>query len=303
MQPYKLKTISDYHQALGISKPAHPLVSVINLDEFKPPEGNSRISVVFDFYLISIKRNLSGKIKYNYGQQSYDFDEGVMFFIAPNQVFSFEADQDLKSTGWMLLIHPDLLWNTPLAKTIKQYDFFGYSANEALFLSEKEETTITSIIQLIKQEYHANIDKFSQGLIIAQIELLLQYVDRSYNRQFITRKITSHKMLGRVEDLLTDYFNSDDLIRKGLPTVQFIAEALNISPTYLSALLKALTGQSTQQHIHGKLIEKAKEKLSVTNLSISEIAYELGFEYPQSFSKLFKSKTNISPLEFRATFN
>jgi AraC family transcriptional activator of pobA len=303
MEPYQIKTINQYHQVLGIAKPEHPLVSVISMDEFKPPAGNSRISVIFDFYVITLKRNFEGIIKYTYGQQDYDFDEGIMFFIAPKQVFSFDADQDYKSSGWMLLVHPDFLWGTPLAKTIKKYDYFDYSANDALFLSEKEETTIGGIAQLIKQEYHANIDKFSQGLIVAQIELLLQYCDRFYNRQFLTRKISSHQILNRVEDILDSYFNSDDLVEKGLPTVQLIAEALNISPTYLSALLKALTGQSTQQHIHEKLIEKAKEKLSVTNLSISEIAYALGFEHPPSFSKLFKSKTNLSPLEFRASFN
>lgn len=303
MEPYKIKTIGQYHQALGIARPEHPLVSVISLDEFKPPAGNSRISVIFDFYIISLKKKLEGTINYIYGQQPYDFDEGVMFFISPKQVFSFDADHDFKSSGWMLLVHPDFLWGTPLAKTIRQYEFFGYSTNEALFLSEKEDATIGGIVQLIKQEYHANIDKFSQGLIVAQIELLLQYCDRFYNRQFLTRKISSHQVLNRVEETLCKYLNSNDLIKKGLPTVNFIAEALNISPTYLSALLKALTGQSTQQHIHEKLIEKAKEKLSVTGLSISEIAYELGFEHPQSFSKLFKSKTNLSPLEFRASFN
>ena len=303
MEPYQIKTISQYHQVLGIDKPEHPLVSVISMDDFQPPAGNIRVSVVFDFYVISLKRNFEGKIKYTYGQQNYDFDEGVMFFIAPKQVFSFEADRDYKTSGRMLLIHPDFLWGTSLAKTIRQYGFFDYSANEALFLSGKEEATIGSIAQLIKQEYHANIDKFSQGLIVAQIELLLQYCDRFYNRQFLTRKISSHQILNRVEELLEEYFNSDDLIQKGLPTVQFIAETLNISPTYLSALLKAVTGQSTQQHIHEKLIEKAKEKLSLTDLSISEIAYTLGFEHPPSFSKLFKSKTNLSPLEFRAAFN
>ncbi|RZJ20033.1 MAG: AraC family transcriptional regulator [Acinetobacter sp.] len=303
MEPYKMKTISQYHQVLGIAKPEHPLVSVISMDDFKPPAENSRISVVFDFYVISLKTNFEGKIKYTYGQQTYDFDEGVMFFIAPKQVFSFDADGDYKNSGWMLLVHPDFLWGTPLAKTIRQYEFFDYSANEALFLSEKEEKTIGGIAQLIKQEYHGNIDKFSQGLIVAQIELLLQYCDRFYNRQFLTRKISSHQILGRVEEMLEGYFNSDDLIQKGLPTVQSIADTLNISPTYLSALLKALTGQSTQQHIHEKLIEKAKEKLSLTDLSVSEIAYGLGFEHPPSFSKLFKSKTNLSPLEFRAAFN
>ena len=303
MEPYQMKTISQYHKVLGIAKPEHPLVSVISMENFQPPAGNSRISVVFDFYVISLKTNFEGRIKYTYGQQAYDFDEGVMFFIAPKQVFSFDADQDYKNSGWMLLVHPDFLWGTPLAKTIRQYEFFDYSANEALFLSEKEENTIAGIAQLIKQEYHANIDKFSQGLIVAQIELLLQYCDRFYNRQFLTRKISSHQTLNRVEELLDEYFNKGDLIQKGLPSVQFIADALNVSPTYLSALLKALTGQSTQQHIHEKLIEKAKEKLSLTNLSISEIAYSLGFEHAPSFSKLFKGKTNLSPLQFRAQFN
>ena len=303
MEPYQIKTISQYHQVLEIGKPEHPLVSVISMDDFKPPAGNSRISVVFDFYVISLKRTFEGKIKYTYGQHAYDFDEGIMFFIAPKQLFSFDADQDYKNSGWMLLVHPDFLWGTPLAKTIRQYEFFDYSTNEALFLSEKEENTIAGIAQLIKQEYHANIDKFSQGLIVAQIELLLQYCDRFYNRQFLTRKISSHQTLNRVEELLDEYFNKGDLIQKGLPSVQFIADALNVSPTYLSALLKALTGQSTQQHIHEKLIEKAKEKLSLTNLSISEIAYSLGFEHAPSFSKLFKGKTNLSPLQFRAQFN
>lgn len=259
--------------------------------------------MVFGFYMISLKRNLSGNIKYSYGQQRYDFDEGLMFFISPNQVFSFEADEHLKTSGWMLLIHPDFLWHTVLAKSIKQYEFFDYSANEALFLSEKEETTITSIIGNIKHECHLNVDKFTQSVITAQIETLLSYADRFYHRQFITRKIINHQILNSVERMLDDYFGSDDLVNKGLPTVRSIAETLNISPTYLSALLKVLTGQSTQQHIHQKLIEKAKEKLSTTGLSISEIAYELGFEHPQSFSKLFKSKTDLSPLEFRASFN
>jgi AraC family transcriptional activator of pobA len=209
----------------------------------------------------------------------------------------------LQHTGWMLLIHPDFLWNTPLAKTIKQYEYFDYSANEALFLSEKEEIIISGIMQNIQQEYHSNIDKFSDSVIIAQLELLFTYSERFYQRQFITRKISNHKILNRVEEILAGYFNSTTLEKNGLPTVQYIAGALNISPNYLSGLLKTLTGQSTQQHIHEKLIEKAKEKLSTTDLSVSEIAYELGFEHPQSFSKLFKIKTSFSPLEFRQSFN
>jgi AraC family transcriptional activator of pobA len=203
----------------------------------------------------------------------------------------------------MLLIHPDFLWNTTLTKNITQYEYFDYSVHDALFLSEKEETIIAAVMQNIQQEYHSNINKFSQDIIIDQLELLLNYADRFYHRQFITRKITNHQILDRLEEIHAAYFNSDDLINKGLPTFQYITEKLTISPNYLSGLLKALTGHSTQQHIHNKLIEKAKEKLSTTQLSVSEIAYDLGFEYPQSFSKLFKTKTNSSPLEFRASFN
>jgi AraC-like DNA-binding protein len=190
-----------------------------------------------------------------------------------------------------------------LAKAIRQYGYFDYSANEALFLSEKEETIIVGMMQGIAQEYHANIDKYSDSVIIAQLELLLTYADRFYNRQFLTRKIASHQLLERMEGLLDEYFAGADLVRKGLPTVQWLAEALHVSPDYLSGMLKVLTGLNAQQQIHAKLIDKAKERLSTTDLSVSEIAYELGFEHPQSFSKLFKSKTSLSPLEFRHSFD
>ena len=301
-KPYRIKTISEFHRFRNLPKPGHPLISVINVEQLKRLPDNEPASLILDFYSISIKRDISGKIKY--GQQQYDFDEGVMFFIAPNQIFGFESDTNemsKQSSGWMLLVHLDFLWNTPLTKTIKQYEFFYYSVKEALFLSEKEEAIITNIIQNIQQEYHSNIDNFSQQIIISQIETLLNYAERFYHRQFITRKITNHKILDRLEELLAAYFN--DSVNKGLPTVQFISEKLHISSGYLRSLLKVLTGQNTQQYIHDKLIEKEKKKLSTTDLSVSEIAYELGFEYPQSFSKLFKTKTNLSPLEFRASFN
>ncbi len=278
-------------------------MSVINLDEIRKLSADEHTNWMFDFYSIALKRNVDSRIKYKYGQQTYDFDEGVMFFIAPKQIFSVETEGDYKLSGWMLLIHPDFFWQSSLAKSINQYGFFSYSANEALHLSDKEETTIINIFQSIKQEYVSNIDKFSQPLIIAQIEVLLNYSDRFYHRQFITRKISNHKILNRLEEILTQYFNQDSLIDSGLPTVQNIAKKLNVSPNYLSGLLKTLTGQSTQQHIHEKLIEKAKEKLSNTNLSVSEIAYALGFEHSQSFSKLFKSKTNQTPRNYRQRFN
>ena len=297
-QPYRVKTINKFHQLRGLPKPEHPLISVVNIETVAQIPD---YSLVLDFYFITIKRNISGKIKY--GQQEYDFDEGILFFIAPNQVFQIEVGKEVgKVSGWMLLIHPDFLWGTPLAKNIKRYEYFDYSVNEALFLSQKEERKIISIIKDIQQEYHANIDKFSQQIIISQIEVLLNYAERFYQRQFITRKVTAHKILNRVEEVVANYFKSDDVIKNGLPTVQYIANALNVSPKYLSGLLKVLTGQNTQQHIHEKLIEKAKEKLSTTDLSISEIAYELGFAHSQSFNKLFKAKTNVTPLEFRQTF-
>ena len=302
-QPHRIRTISEFHQFRGLPKPEHPLISVVDYETIKHSPENNSVSWMMDYYSISLKRTSNAKIKY--GQQQYDFDEGVMFFMAPGQVFSIDIDVNAppKHSGWILLIHPDFLWNTPLAKSIKQYEYFDYAVNEALFLSEKEEATVGSIIQNIQQEYHSNIDTFSQGVIIAQLELLFTYADRYYHRQFITRKISNHQILGRLETILEAYFSSDDLTGKGLPTVQYVAETLNVSPNYLSGLLKVLTGQSTQQHIHDKLIEKAKEKLSTTNLSVSEIAYELGFEHPQSFSKLFKTKTRFSPLDFRHSFH
>ncbi|MEZ2440535.1 helix-turn-helix domain-containing protein [Chitinophaga sp. RCC_12] len=303
-QIFHFHTITEYHRAAGLPKPAHPLISLVRMDDLSRPLAEGKFSLIYDFYTISMKRVKNAKFKY--GQQASDFDEGVLFFMAPGQVFGVEIENGgmmHRPEGWMVLIHPDFLWNTPLAKTIKQYEFFNYSVYEALYLSDKEETMLASIAQNIEQEYNANIDRFSQSVIIAQLELLLTYSERFYQRQFITRKIASHEILTKLEDLLTNYFNSGMLAQKGLPTVAYIAENLNISPGYLSGLLKSLTGQNTQQHLHNKLIEVAKEKLSTTNLSVSEIAYELGFEHLQSFSKLFKTKTNLSPMAFRQSFN
>lgn len=301
-RPHNVETISEFHQLNGLPKPEHPLISIVDYAKLHRNTNENSTTFLFGYYTISLKRGVS---KMFYGQQQYDFDEGVLYFMAPNQILRVNnsPNENLKRSGWLLLIHPDFLWNTPLAKKIKQYEFFDYSVNEALFLSEKEEEILNNIIQNIRQEYHTNIDKFSQDIIISQIETLLNYSERFYHRQFITRKITNHQILDRLEKLLADYFENDYLTTKGLPTVQYIADTLNISPSYLSGLLKVLTGQSTQQHIHNKLIEKAKEILSATDKSISEIAYELGFEHPQSFSKFFKTKTNISPLNFRHSFN
>ena len=304
IKPYHIRSISEFHNVFNLPKPEHPLISVVDYAVLIEAKAHSEINAtIADYYSISMKRGLSEKMRY--GQQDYDFDEGIMYFLAPGQLLQTNPvrNPDLKPSGWILLIHPDFLWNTSLAKQVRQYESFDHSVNEALFLSEKEETTINGIIQNIRQEYHTNIDKFSQHIIISQIETLLNYSERFYQRQFITRQITNHNLLNRLEEVLDAYFGNQDLLSKGQPTVQYISGQLNLSPAYLRSMLKLLTGKNTQQHIHDKLIEKAKEKLSTTDLSVSEIAYELGFEHSQSFSKLFKTKTDMSPSGFRQAFN
>ncbi|GAB3494392.1 helix-turn-helix domain-containing protein [Spirosoma knui] len=301
-KPIRIETISEFHKLRGLPKPEHPLVSVVNMDDITILPSANELSVIFGFYFISMKRVLNAT--YKYGQNDYDFSEGTLFFMSPNQILGINVEAYTeRPLGWVLLIHPDFLWNTSLLKNIKKYEYFDYSVNEALFLSEKEEIILGNIVENIKQEYRSNIDKFSKQIIITHLENLLSYAERFYNRQFITREKTNTQLLNRLDKLLTDYFNNEELTTKGLPTVQYISEALNISPNYLRGLLNVLTGQNTQQHIHNKLIEKAKEKLSTTEFSISEIAYGLGFEHSQSFSKLFKTKTKQSPLEFRQSFN
>ena len=299
-----IKTITEFHQYRGLPKPEHPLISVINVEDVVQTNSEDSMNLMLGFYIIALKRVFS-KGTVRYGQDLYYYDEGIMSFIAPNQVFSIsnESNEEVKQSGWVLLFHPDFLWNTILAGKIKRYEYFYYSANEALALTEKEEKTIVGIIANIKQEYNLNIDNFSQDIMIAHLETLLNYADRFYHRQFLTHRKVNHQILDQFEKLLMDYFKSDNINQTRLPTPHYIAEALNVSVSYLSRLLKMLTGQSTQQHIHDKLIERAKERLSTTKLTVSEIAYELGFEHSQSFSKLFKTKTKVSPLEFRQSFN
>ncbi len=299
----RLKTISDLHRYNNISPPEHPLISLIDYSKIKPTAKNNELKWVQQFYSISIKRDVTGK--YRYGQQAYDFDEGLMTFFSPGQVISVqltEEDAHSNPTGWILAIHPDFLYGNSLSTTIKKYSFLNYSVREALFLSDKEEHSINAILQNIRSEYQSNIDQFSKQIIISQLELLLSYAERFYQRQFLTRKVSNNQILDKLEALLEDHFNRDDISDFGLPTVQYIAQNLNLTPDYLRSLLKNLTGQTTQQLIHAKLIEKAKIKLSTTNLSVSEIAYGLGFEYSQSFSKMFKSKTKQTPIEFRSSF-
>lgn len=297
------RTISEFHEFRGLPKPEHPLLSIFSVEQVKRLSMDEPESMIFHFYGIGLKRVTN--LKARYGQHDFDFDEGILSFSAPNQVLSLSSnrDQDIRQSGWVIYIHPDFLWNTPLAKSIRNYDFWDYSLKEALFLSEKEEGVINNIIQNILQEYHSNIDRFSKSIIISQLESLLNYADRFYHRQFITREKANHQILERLEALLEDHFGNKAASGKKLPTVSDVARALNLSPKYLSSLLKVLTGMNTQQHIHLKLVEKAKEMLSTSELSVSQIAYTLGFEHVPSFSKLFKQKTEQSPLEYRQSFN
>lgn len=298
-----INSISEKHRLVSLPAPLHPLVSVINISDMRFKDDPIWKHFSVNFYCISLKRNIAGKTKY--GQQYYDYDKGVMTFLAPKQILSLDADQmDIltPATGYALLIHPDFLYKHPLAIAIKNYGFFSYTVNEALHLSEKEEKNIEEIFHKIEEEYQ-HIDRHTQDIILSQIDLLLNYCNRFYQRQFITRKAVNNDVLTKMELLLNQYFDDEKALKTGPPTVESLADQLHMSSYYLSDLLRSLTGQSAQQHIQEKLIEKAKEYLSITNLSVAEIAYQLGFGYPQSFNKLFKKKTNISPLKFRQSFN
>jgi AraC-like DNA-binding protein len=292
-----VNSIAELHRRFSLPAPEHPLVSVINLKDMQSVRDENITSVVFNFYSVWLEKDVKGKIRY--GQGYFDFDEGKMIFIAPKQVLS-TLDHQQTNNGYGLVFHPDFIKGYPLAKAIKDYGYFSYAVNEALFLSEKEEETIISVMRNIMQEYHSNIDKYTQDVIVSHIEVLLNYSNRFYGRQFITRKNSNNDLLAQMENLLMNYFRRTDL--KDLPTVQSLSEQLHVSPSYLGDMLRELTGQNTQQHIHNFLIEEAKELLSTTTLSTSEIAYSLGFGYPQSFSRLFKKKTDLSPSDFRNSF-
>ncbi|RFS20092.1 AraC family transcriptional regulator [Chitinophaga silvatica] len=297
--PYRINSISQLFRMLHLPEPLHPLVGLVRNKDVKNVKEEFPEVVLLDFYKISYKPNLSGKVKY--GQGYYDFDEGGMVFISPNQLVT--APDDDESEGISLFVHPDFLQPYPLANLIKKYYFFSYATNEALHLSAKEKVTILSIFESIDDELKQRIDDFSQDVIVTQINLLLNYSNRFYKRQFITRKAVNTDLLIRLETLLDNYFDKEAPLLKGIPTVQYLAEQLYVSPHYLSDMLRSTTGLNAQQHIHNKIIEKAKEILSTSTSSVAQVAYTLGFEHPQSFHKFFKTKTGVSPLKYRQSFN
>ncbi|WP_293307553.1 helix-turn-helix domain-containing protein [Pedobacter sp. UBA5917] len=297
--PLRIESISEIHELLRVPKPVHPLISLVDNSQMATNTELLNRPFLLNFYKISYKYSTTGRM--GYGQGYYDFNEGGMMFTAPNQLIY--VDNDAQYFGATILFHPDFIRNYPLGTTIKKYGFFSYETNEALFLSEKEKAVILGLFDNINNELNTSIDEISQDVLVSYIEVLLNYSNRFYKRQFITRKVVNNDVLTKIEHLLDIYFADEKSLVSGLPTVEYLAAEVNLSPRYLSDMLRALTGQNTQQLIHVKLIEKAKEKLLVTSLSVSEIAYQLGFEHPQSFSKFFKTKTNLSPGEFRLSFN
>ncbi len=297
-KPYIVNTIAELHKMLSLPAPEHPSISVINLKDVQSTRDPSVTSVVFNFYSIWLEKDVQQKIRY--GQSYFDFDEGVMIFIAPGQILSTVNHHNIGG-GIGLAFHRDFIKEYSLAKKIKTYGYFSYAVNEALHLASDEEVTITTIMRNIVREYRNNIDNYTQEVIISHIELLLNYCNRFYGRQFRSRRNISNALLIQMEEKLASHFEQETLSVR-LPTVKFLAEQLHISPGYLSDMLREMTGQNTQHHIHNKLIEKAKELLVTTKLSTGEIAYRLGFEHSQSFSRLFKQKTKQSPTEFRDGF-
>ncbi|MGA0555755.1 helix-turn-helix domain-containing protein [Larkinella sp. VNQ87] len=309
-----LETVTEYTRFYDLPTPLHPLLTVLDLNDLhrQPVDtipAAALTPVVQQFYMISLKQGL-GKAALRYGHQSYDFNEGVMSFLAPGQgcwlanAASAEALADIFASlrGWTLLVHADLLAKYPLGQKITRYGFFSYDTNEALHLSEAEEATMNQLIGSIRAEAERSVDSFSQDILVAQIDLLLTYADRFYHRQFLTRHQAEvnrdeDSLLSRFEARLIGYFAQPG--EHPLPTVQSLADDLNVSPAYLSDTLRTQTGQNTQQHIHSALIEKAKRLLMSTSLSVNETAYQLGFKYPQYFSRLFKKKTGLTPAEFR----
>ncbi|MDJ1506342.1 helix-turn-helix transcriptional regulator [Xanthocytophaga agilis] len=297
----KLESIPDMHKMLGLPGPVHPLISLLDATKTQVSLNQLPGSYVPGFYKISFITKLGGKFRY--GQGYYDFDEGSLIFTAPNQVVGSLREKYEDNQAYSLIIHPHFLQGYPLVNKIKGYGFFSYASNEALHLSEQERATMLAIYKFIGEELNSRIDDFSHEVIIAQIELLLSYAKRFYKRQFLTRQAVSGDLLEQLEELLNIYFEQEQPLNHGVPTVHYLAERLNFTPNYLSDMLRALTGLSAQQHIHQKLIERSKQLLSTTSLTISEVAYQLGFEHPQSFSRLFKMKTQVSPVQFRAAFN
>ncbi len=295
---YRVKSIGELHEIVGAGKPRHPLITIIDYSKVDVADAPESARFVCEFYSINFKSHCSLR----YGRQFFDHKDGTLLCTAPEQVLTMENTERVNDVeGWGLFFHPEFIRNTPLGNKIMEYSFFSYEEKEALHLSSDEKNTLTTILEQIEEEYQTNIDKHSTTLLLSNLELLLNYCMRFYGRQFITRTSQNKDVIAQFEQFLTAYIYSDELKYSGTPTVKLCAENLNLSASYFSDLLKSETGKNAQEHIHFYLLDKAKTLLRNTNKTVNEIAFELGFEYPQNFSKLFKKKLGISPSDYRNT--
>lgn len=291
------KSISELASVMGVGKPTHPLIII--LDTAKLAYGEETVGKRFssDLFCIALKDSNCG---IDYGRNAYDFDDGVLIFTAPKQVITVNKPQKLNQVkGWMLYFHPDLIRNTSLGSKMDSYNFFNYEVHEALHLSEQEQNTLNQIVELIQSEIKERIDRHSQQVLVSNIELLLNYSTRFYERQFNTRSAANIDIVSKVESLLKAYYAENELVLTGQPTIQYLAKHCHLSPSYLSDLLAKETGRSAKDHINDFLIEKAKNMLLNSPDSVSGIAYTLGFNYPHYFGRLFKQKTGKTPKEYR----
>lgn len=294
----RIKSISQLHQMIGYDKPKHPLITILDYSKLETSATYYDVKIVIDFYIISLKTPSPTSLQY--GRQYYDFEEGTMMFMSPGQVFSIhDFNAEATFQGWGIFFHPDLIVNTPLGKKIHNFNFFSYSVAEALHLSDEEKHALLFIVDSIRNEYSKNIDQYSHDIIITALEQLLNHAQRFYGRQFITRQKQNSDLLSTFELLVAKYFSSDEILRNGLPTVEYFADKLSLSAAYLSDLLKKEIGKTTKEYLRERIVEKAKVKLLNSSDTVSEIAYSLGFAYPQYFNRLFKEKTGMTPLEYR----
>lgn len=296
VHPVVINSITEYNQKLGFVETSHPLINIVDLEGRICSDNEEPL--VLNFFSVWMKKGVAGYLGYGEGQMN--FSNGTMVFLSPGQVLYTHKHQH--NAGWGLVFHPDLLKGYPLAQTIRSYDFFSYTADQALAVTAEEESAIDAILNSIQREINGTADQFSQDVVISQLEVLLTYANRFYHRQFAKRREEKKGLLARVEELLLNYLNSERLSLDGLPTVNYLARELNVSPNHLSDLLKEHTGKSAAEHIAISVIEKAKELISTTTLSVSEIAYQMGYQHSQSFSKLFKKRVGCSPLEYRERF-
>ncbi len=292
-----MDSIHVIHEWFGLGKPGHSLITLFNYEDIRRKVSFAGKTLVNSLYYIALKKIPEGAY-IQYGRQAYDFQEGSMMFMAPGQTFHTERDEE-DAIGWALVFHPDLIRHGNLGLKINDYTFFSYAVHEALHLSEKEKQSVGRIVETIQAEYNANLDNHSHTLIISNLELLLNYCDRFYSRQFITREAVNHDVISQFERYLKEYFDSDKPMERGVPSVKQCARAMNYSPNYLSDLLRKETGRGTLEHIHSFLIERAKTLLLASNDSVNEIARRLGFEYPNHFSRLFKKQTGETPASYR----